>query len=465
MLNAILGGCVRYKRKQMKIMRRNVLLFMFALLVSLGAMAQVAFVGNSKYKVWEEKPVASTGLNKLYVLRGAGDYAMQYTAKSAGAKVVWYTFGATGGAYAKELDGVKFDGKVSVLNKIVPNTGYIIEEGNDRLYLWVVDYADYELTLGALTVADEADCGVATLNVEGQGDDISYYTINGGRKTLDRKLRLSYRNLVWNEDDLSWTQQEQVEELQGLKKVISVMAPYCDTEFALSGDRFLEYWGERQSVVSGVFRTKSVAVQTTAVQEKVNAENQKGGEDDSLGGSAPATITFSAYCTDAVSQKEWQKSVDPEFNEIEESFNDDEVRVVIEEAGTSYWRFVGKNATGECDAYGDVYQINISESSLQCPNAFSPGVTEGVNDEWKVSYKSLVKFKCWIFNSWGVQMCELTDPSQGWDGTYGGKVVKPGVYYYVIEAEGSEGKRYKKRGDINVVGMKGEGSGTSTDGE
>ena len=53
-------------------------------------------------------------------------------------------------------------------------------------------------------------------------------------------------------------------------------------------------------------------------------------------------------------------------------------------------------------------------------------------------------------------MCELSDPSQGWDGKYKGKVVKPGVYYYVIDAEGSEGKKYKLKGDINVVGLRHE---------
>ena len=102
---------------------------------------------------------------------------------------------------------------------------------------------------------------------------------------------------------------------------------------------------------------------------------------------------------------------------------------------------------------------------LKCPNAFSPGVTEGVNDEWKVSYKSIVKFKCWIFNTWGVQLCELNDPSQGWDGKYKGKVVKPGVYYYVIDAEGSEGKKYKLKGDINVVGLRKERNTESGEGE
>lgn len=48
-----------------------------------------------------------------------------------------------------------------------------------------------------------------------------------------------------------------------------------------------------------------------------------------------------------------------------------------------------------------------------------------------------VKFKAWIFNRWGLQMYYWTDPAQGWDGKKGGKYVQPGVYFYVIEAEGS----------------------------
>ncbi len=91
------------------------------------------------------------------------------------------------------------------------------------------------------------------------------------------------------------------------------------------------------------------------------------------------------------------------------------------------------------------------------PNAFSPN-DDGVNDEWKVAYRSLLTFNCWIFDRQGHQICHLTSPDQGWDGKIGGKTVDSGVFYYVIEATGTDGKKYKKSGDINVVkyvGVKG----------
>ena len=436
------------------------------LMAWIGVNAQVAFTGDESHKVFEEVPAKNTGLDMVYVLYDSQQNWMQYTAGSSNATVKWYKFGATGGAYAEEITSIERNGNISVLKSVIPNSGYIIEENTNRKYVWVVNYADYRLRVNSIEAVNDGDCSSATLNVQGEGDAIVYYSINGARKVLDRKLKLIYNNLVWNETDLMWNSETQEEELQELKSTISLPAPYCNTTFTLTGDRFLEYWGEGISVTSDEYQTQAVTVTTRAEQEQKEADNQVGGGDETtLGGSAPAVITFSAYYTDAVATKEWQMSHDAEFEEIADRRNEDEITVTFEEAGTTFWRFVCSNATGECSAYSDVYQVNIGESMLKCPNAFSPGVTEGVNDEWKVSYKSIVKFKCWIFNTWGVQLCELNDPSQGWDGKYKGKIVKPGVYYYVIDAEGSEGKKYKLKGDINVVGLRKERNTESGEGE
>jgi gliding motility-associated-like protein len=68
-----------------------------------------------------------------------------------------------------------------------------------------------------------------------------------------------------------------------------------------------------------------------------------------------------------------------------------------------------------------------------------------------VSYASLISFECHIFNRWGTEMCSFTDPSQGWDGKYRGKFVPTGTYFYVIKAVGSDGVKYNKSGDINIL--------------
>ncbi len=312
----------------------------------------------------------------------------------------------------------------------------------------------------------DGDCGSATINVNGNGPDMVYYAINGVRHLLDRQMKLQYYTLVWNNESKQYTQESVSDNQETFKPTIVIQAPLCNTSFKLSGDRFLDFWGEGVSVESDTYATAAVEVQTTAVQERRENNNEKGtGDGSTLGGSAPVNITFTAHCSDAVVHKEWQMATDAEFKNIQLRLNQEVVEQSFTEAGTFYWRFIGSNATGTCEAYGETYTVNIGESELVCPNIFSPGSTQGVNDVWKVSYKSIIEFRCWIFNSWGVQICELTDPSQGWDGTYKGKLVAPGVYYYVIQAKGADGKKYKLDGDINILRYKKNKYGTSSGSE
>lgn len=411
----------------------------------------VKFAGNTR-PVMEITPEKNTGLNKIYVIYGTGGVSMSYEATDPNANVKWLKYGAMGGGYAEEIGGVSRSGGITTLAQVIPNCGYIIEEGDKRTYLWVVDYADYRLALSSIEPSAQQDCGTISLEVLGSGNDILYTAINGVGKKLSREMTLSYKTLEWNSDDNQWVQKEVVEEYDGYKSAIQEMAPLCDTEFVLSGDRFLKFWGESISVSSSVYNTHSIDVRTDAVQAERDVPNEKGdGNESTLGGSAPADITFTAYPTDAVTQREWQLSADPEFGTVESSYTEDVYQEVFNEAGTFYVRYVAKNADGTCEAISDVYTITIGESELVCPNAFSPQGSPGVNDEWRVQYKSLISFKCWIFNKWGTQICELTDASQGWDGKYKGKYVKSGTYYYVIQAEGADGKEYNRKGHINII--------------
>lgn len=425
--------------------------------------AQVTFSGgDQRYAVVDEKPAANTGLNHIYVVYDTEGVDMCYTAQSGG-QVTVYTFDSRGGAYAEPAAGAVTEGNVTTLYNVKPDCGYIVEEGSSRIYLWVVDYAGHRLRLRSVEPQQDSDCGVATLSVDADAGDIAYYTINGVRKTLSRELQLSYYNLVDDEQNSGWNQQLCTDVYESLKQAVALQAPYCDTQFTITGDKYLRQWGLEESVTSGIYHTNAVAVLTRADKQTEEAPNRKnaGNDDTALGGSAPVTVTFTASCTDAVSHKQWQMATDMNFEDIQLRVNDETAEYTFDEMGTSYWRFVGTNASGECEAVGETYTVDIGESALECPNAFSPGVSEGVNDEWRVSYKNIVEFRCWIYNTWGNLMCQLNSPAQGWDGRYKGHVVKPGVFYYVIEAKGADGKKYNLNGDINVVGYR-QGPATGT---
>ena len=425
----------------------------------------VKFEGNAR-QVMEITPEKSTGLNKIYVLYGTGGVSMKYEAKNPSLNVKWYKYGSQGGGYAEEIAGIVKNGNVTGVNQVISNCGYIIEEGDNRTYLWVTDYADYELSLVSIEASEQQDCGTISLDVTGNGKDITYTTINGVGKKLSREMVLTYNSLEWDNDDNQWVQKEVAKEYEGLKNNIREQAPLCDTEFILTGDRFLKFWGEEMTVSSPVCKAHSIDIRTHAEQSERDIDNEKkDGNEGGLGSSAPAEITFTAYPTDAVAYREWQMSTDSGFETVERSFIDDVYQETFNEEGTFYVRYIAKNSDGTCDAVSDVYTVTIGESLLVCPNAFSPQGSPGVNDEWKVQYKSLISFKCWIYNRWGVQVCELTDASQGWDGKYKGKYVQSGTYYYVIQAVGADGKEYNRKGNINIINYNNQNSSQGTSGE
>jgi gliding motility-associated-like protein len=143
---------------------------------------------------------------------------------------------------------------------------------------------------------------------------------------------------------------------------------------------------------------------------------------------------------------------------------ENEVEIVLEESGTTriqpvitytskensdiYWEF-------GVDTYAP-FSVILAESSLEVPNAFSPN-GDGINDYFNVyNTKSIVSFNAAIYNRWGQQLYswgidEMDCENCGWDGTYKGKHVRPGVYFVVVNAKGADGIEYEIRRDVNLL--------------
>lgn len=424
------------------------------------------FRGTAK-TVITSTPDKTSGLDAIYVCYNAADVTAIAVKSSQPEQVKWQRYSTMGGGYAEPLTSTTEPG-YSVITAPQPEMGYIVETPQGTTYFWLTDYKRHRMTLNGLYIDPEQECFATGLTANGQADAIHYTGINGRQFTLDRDIRLTYQNLEWSDDDGAFKLTDKTDVLTDLSTSIQVTpAVTCITQFEITGDKFLTQWGEPLSAQTVSFHPTAVDCHTTAEQitDPDSKSNQMGGaETDGLGGSAPADITFYAVGTDAVIHNEWQLSQDPEFEFIDYRFNEQDLTYTFRDEGVFYVRYVGSNADGSCETYGDTYTVSIGASDIKCPNAFSPGASEGVNDEWKVSYRSIIKFDCHIFNRYGVQMCHLTDPSQGWDGRYRGKLVKAGVYYYVIDAEGADGKRYKLSGDINILNYRGgASSGSSAD--
>ncbi len=405
-------------------------------------------------------PAKTTGLEAVLVVEDLGHARLVYTAASpdAAQKVRWKRFGSAGGGYAEDIPGVAVSGNESAILPQAGDMGYIVEDAGRQLAWWVVDYAKHQPTMTAFAVSPDSDCGRVVFDATGGFDRINYYSINGAPTELNRGITLEYNDLDFASTDDNetgtWQQKMQKVDFADISGVFSTVAPLCDTEFHLSGDRFAQAWGFPVNLSTPTYQTKRVEARTWAVQAERDNNNEQNNSTSGLGGSAPCDITFKATTTDAAVFKEWQFSATEDFSDVLYRFNEEEFTYTFTEYGTTYVRFVCADASGECTYEGDVYTVMVGESKLLCPNAFSPQNEDGINDEWKVSYASLVSYDCHIFNRWGKQLFSSTNPAEGWDGRVGGKFVPAGVYFYVIKAEGADGVKYNLSGDINIVGSK-----------
>ncbi|WP_101688978.1 gliding motility-associated C-terminal domain-containing protein [Dysgonomonas massiliensis] len=190
---------------------------------------------------------------------------------------------------------------------------------------------------------------------------------------------------------------------------------------------------------------------TSEVYIEAKQELKDGSFTDQIGGSAPCLIHFNAFPQGTGYYHTWRIYDKTDTNTPILKYTDQDITYTFDKAGTYIVKLEVADLSSDWVVDADPISFEIWESYLRIPNYFSPNDSPGINDEFKIEYKSLVKFRCTIFNRWGVKLYQWTDPDQGWDGTYKGKHVKPGVYYCVVEAVGSDGKRYKEMADINIL--------------
>jgi gliding motility-associated-like protein len=91
-----------------------------------------------------------------------------------------------------------------------------------------------------------------------------------------------------------------------------------------------------------------------------------------------------------------------------------------------------------------------STSTITIPNAFSPN-GDGINDLFSPEAENLKSYSCTIFNRWGNQVFNSDEVSRSWDGKYNGCESPEGVYYYIIEANGLDGKQYRQSGFVMLM--------------
>lgn len=106
-----------------------------------------------------------------------------------------------------------------------------------------------------------------------------------------------------------------------------------------------------------------------------------------------------------------------------------------------------------CTSAADITITVVEEepSTVTVPNVFSPN-HDGKNDTFRVISTGLRSLSVLFFNRWGQQVASVSSVDQGWDGrSDAGEQLSDGTYFYVLKADGFDGKHYDLHGAVTML--------------
>ncbi len=100
----------------------------------------------------------------------------------------------------------------------------------------------------------------------------------------------------------------------------------------------------------------------------------------------------------------------------------------------------------------DSMVVTVVPYCIKPMEAFSPN-GDGINDVWLVTNGSgcLDKAKAEVFNRYGAKVFESGDYKNNWNGTYNGKPLPDGTYYFVITYRLINGKDQYLKGNVTII--------------
>lgn len=321
--------------------------------------------------------------------------------------------------------------------------GYYTLQNGEKEYFYVFSYKNYKADASNWSLSVEPKCESTILTLTGTLPQPLTYVIPDGRtRTVPRTCTISYTDLSWNDGDMHWQDSAAVETHDFPDTRFTLPAIYQATEITLTADNIARALGLDTASVTTELTTpiavKSHVTSRTEVRGK-KQENELGRPTDEsvLEGSAQLRIQFYSNPTPAATYFSWHIY---QGTQLIFTRNDEDVFEAFSEPGS--YRVIS-TVTGTmcpcetCNQDSTEIKVSIAESELRVPNVFTPN-GDGLHDEFRVQYRSLAEFHCWVYNRWGKLVYEWTDPAKGWDGTINGSPAAEGAYFYVIRARGTD---------------------------
>ncbi len=349
------------------------------------------------------------------------------------------------------VDWYTEDGRriASNTDEIYPDDG-IYRVGNSRFI--AMKYQE----LDSLSYTVETRCDNTILHVTGIDDFLS----------RAHTYSLSYNALAWNTE--AWADSAARKEGKLSSTIYLNEAIYGETTFRLCYDDSIRQALGLDSacveVTVPLDSIKAVKMELVALATARDAKNELDRPSEQQltdGNSYSGILEVAFYSNPTPAAKHYQWSIYKSSSRIV-TRRDKDIRYAFSEPGS--YRVVGKvnNEYCTCDSMEKI--INISESYLRVPNVFTPN-GDGKNDEFRVAYRSIKEFHCWVYNRWGKLVYDWTDPEKGWDGTINGRPAAEGAYFYVIRALGTDApknagymskisyNKKKNKADQSIIGV------------
>ena len=91
-----------------------------------------------------------------------------------------------------------------------------------------------------------------------------------------------------------------------------------------------------------------------------------------------------------------------------------------------------------------------SLNTVYLPNVFTPN-GDGMNDTFNLKGENILSFTGSIYNRWGENIYNWENTNSGWDGTYKGKLVSDGTYFYLIKIVWDNNEKEILKGSITIL--------------
>lgn len=100
--------------------------------------------------------------------------------------------------------------------------------------------------------------------------------------------------------------------------------------------------------------------------------------------------------------------------------------------------------------YIEVVDVYCNHAFVYVPSGFSPNGDQK-NDELRVYSEMVESMTLAIYNRWGEKLFETSDINEGWDGTYKGAPLPPGVFIYHLKASCWDGSYFEEHGNVTLI--------------